>query len=215
MTTTAIMLTKEETMTRRYLATLPLISLLFLGAPSFAEAPSGSTMEDMVTSNVQRLVITNQCQGCYLIDADLSGTHLIGADLRDADLIGADLSWSNLEGADLTGANLTGANLTGAFLTNASLVNADLDNVNFSQAQLYYVDVTGASMDNINLANAIVEGTAINIGGGTDPAEDNSEIPIFMPEDDQLLSPPNDPWYVPRQRTPEILDVPPQIMPQT
>ena len=35
------------------------------------------------------------------------------------------------------------------------------------------------------------------------------------PEDDQLLSPFNDPWYVPRQHTPEILDVPPQIMPQT
>lgn len=201
-------------MTRRYLATLPLISLLVLGVPSFAEAPVGSVMEEMVASNVQRLVITNQCQDCYLLDADLSGTHLIGADLRGADLIRADLSWSNLEGADLTGANLTGANLTGAFLTNASLANADLDNVNFSQAQLYYVDVTGASMDNINLANAIVEGTAISVGG-TEPVEDNSEIPIFIPENDQLLSPPNDPWHIPRQPNPEILDVPPQIMPQT
>lgn len=202
-------------MTRRYLATLPLISLLVLGAPSFAEAPVGSVMEELVASNVQRLVITNACQDCYLVDADLSGTHLIGADLRGADLIRANFSWSNLEGADLTGANLTGANLTGAFLTNASLANADLDSVNFSQAQLYYVDVTGASMNNINLANAIVEGTAISIGGGTEPMEDNSEIPIFIPEDDQLLSPPNAPWYVPRQTTPEILDVPPQIMPQT
>lgn len=201
-------------MTRRYLATLPLISLLVLGTPSFAEAPVGSVMEEMVASNVQRLAITNQCQGCYLVDADLSQTHLIGADLRGADLIRADLSWSNLEGADLTGANLTGANLTGAFLTNASLANADLDNVNFSQAQLYYVDVTGASMENINLANTIVEGTAISIGGGTEPVEDNGE-PIFIPKDDQFLSPPNDPWYVPRQTTPEILDVPPQIMPQT
>ena len=210
-------------MTRRYLATLPFISLLVLGAPSFAEAPIGSpmTMEETVATNVQRLVITNQCKECYLVDADLSKLHLIGADLRGADLIRADLSWSNLEGADLTGANLTGANLTGAFLTNASLVNADLDNVNFSQAQLYYVDVTGASMENLNLANANVVGTPISIGGaaepGTEPGEDNSEIPIpiYTPEDDQLLSPPSNPWYIPRHPAPEILDVPPQIMPQT
>lgn len=202
-------------MTRRYLATLPLISLLVLGGPSFAEAPIGPVMEETVASNVQRLVLTNQCKDCYMVDADLSKLHLIGADLRGVDLSGADLSWSNLEGADLTGANLTGANLTGAFLTNASLVNADLDNVNFSQAQLYYVDVTGASMNNINLANAVVEGTAISIGGAIESVEDSNEIPIFVPKDDQLLSPPDNPWYIPRHPTPEILDVPPQIMPQT
>lgn len=200
-------------MRRRYLATLPLISLLLWGVPGLAEAPIGSVLEEMVASNVRRLIITNRCKDCYLIEADLSKTHLIGADLRDADLIRADLSWSNLEGADLTGANLTGANLTGAFLTNASLVNANLDHVNFTQAQLYYVDVTGASMENLNLANAIVVGTPISIGGSTGP--DSREIPIFVPENDQLLTPPNDPWYVPRQPTPEILDVPLQIMPQT
>lgn len=201
-------------MKRRYLATIPFISLLVWSAPGLAEPPIESVMEGMVASNVQRLVITNQCQNCYLIDADLSETHLIGADLRGADLVRADLSWSNLEGADLAGANLTGANLTGAFLTNASLVNADLDNVNLAQAQLYYVDVTGASMENINLANATVVGTPLSIGG-TEPVEENSETPVFIPEDDQLLSPPSNPWYIPRQPTPEILDVPPQIMPQT
>ncbi len=203
-------------MTRRYLAALPLISLLLWGAPGLAEAPTGSVLEEMVASNVQRLVITNACKDCYLIEADLSKLHLIGADLRGADLVRADLSWSNLEGADLTGANLTGANLTGAFLTNASLVNADLDNANLTQAQLYYVDVTGASMENLNLANATVVGTPIGIGGTEEPVEDGTKIPIYVPEDDQLLSPPDsDPWYVPRHPNPEILDVPPQIMPHT
>ena len=202
-------------MKRCYLAILPLISILTLGSPVLAEFPIDSVMEELVSSNGQRLVITNQCKDCYLVDADLSNTHLIGADLRGANLAGADLSWSNLEGADLTNANLAGADLTGAFLTNASLVNADLDHVNFAQAQLYYVDVTGASMENLNLANAIVVGTPISIGDGIEPVEGSSEIPIFIPEDDQLLSPFNDPWYVPRQHTPEILDVPPQIMPQT
>ncbi|EKU96406.1 putative low-complexity protein [Leptolyngbya sp. PCC 7375] len=202
-------------MKRHYLATLPLMALLMGAPPSRAEAPIDSGMEARVAANVQQLLITNHCQHCYLVGADLRQTHLIGADLRDADLTGADLSWSNLEGADLTGATVTSANLTGAFLTNASLVNADLDNVNFAQAQLYYVDVTGASMENLNLDQATVVGTPISIGGDTGPLDNSTDLPIFTPDEAQPLSPPQNLWFVPTRPNPDILDVPPQLMPHT
>ncbi|MDV3348440.1 pentapeptide repeat-containing protein [Leptolyngbyaceae cyanobacterium CCMR0082] len=200
-------------MKRHYLATLPLMALLMGAPPSRAEAPIDSGLEARVAANVQQLLITNHCQRCYLVGADLSQTHLIGADLRGADLRGADLSWSNLEGADLTGASVTHANLTGAFLTNASLVNANLDHGNFAQAQLYYVDVTGASMENLNLAQATVVGTPISIGGGTVPAEPGNHLPIFVPDEEHPLVPPQNLWLVPHPHTPDILDVPTHIIP--
>lgn len=205
-------------MKRCYLVAIPLLSTLVLGAPGLAEAPEDSIVNDMRAINIQRLVVTNRCDYCDLVGVDLSNGHLIGADLRGAVLTGADLSWSNLEGADLTGADLTGANLTGAFLTNASLANADLDNVNFSRAILHDVDVAGASMENLNLAGATIEGTGISIGGSTDPLEgpedEGDGLPILTPQEQQQLSPPDNPWYIPGYPTDELLDVPQQIVPQ-
>lgn len=200
-------------MKRHYLAALPLVSILLWGSASLAETPAEAVIDEMRATNIQRLMITNQCYECDLVGVDLSNAHLIGADLRGAILTGANLSWSNLEGADLTGATLTGADLTGAFLTNASLANADLDNVNFSQAILHDVDVAGASMENLNLAGATIEGTGISIGGGTDPLEDE-ELPILVPSNGEDLMPPSQPWFVPGAPTDNILDVPPQIVPQ-
>ena len=200
-------------MKRRYLAPLSLLSILVVGTASLAEAPAESVTAQIRTTNVQRLILTNQCKTCDLTGMDLSKTHLIGVDLRGAILTGADLSWSNLEGADLTGADLTGANLTGAFLTNATLADATLDHANFSQAQLVHVDVTGASMENLNLADANVIGTPISIGEGGPLVEDSEELPILKPEDSWQLTPP-DLWMVPKYPSEEILDVPPQILPQ-
>ncbi|MGD1950233.1 MAG: pentapeptide repeat-containing protein [Leptolyngbyaceae cyanobacterium] len=201
-----------------YLVAIPLLSTLILGAPSLAEAPENSVVNDMRAINIQRLAVTNRCDYCDLVGVDLSSSRLIRANLRGAVLIGADLSWSNLEGADLTGADLTGADLTGAFLTNASLANADLDNVNFSQAILHDVDVAGASMENLNLAGATIEGTGISIGGSADPLEapgdDGDGLPILTPEEQQQLSPPGNPWYIPGYPTDELLDIPQQIVPQ-
>ncbi len=199
-------------MKRRYLATLPLLSILILGSAGLAETPAESLVDEMRATNVTRLVLTNQCYECDLVGVDLSSTHLIGADLRGAHLTGANLSWSNLEGADLTGADLTGADLTGAFLTNASLANADLDNVNFSQAILHDVDVAGASMENLNLAGATIEGTGISIGGSTEPTEE--DLPILNPNNSEDLLPPANPWHIPGYPSEEILDVPPQVIPQ-
>ncbi len=201
-------------MKRRYLAALSLLSILVVAPATLAEAPAESVIDQIRTTNVQRLILLNRCKACDLVGMDLSKTHLIGADLRGAILTGADLSWSNLEGADLTDADLTGANLTGAFLTNATLANATLDNANFSQAQLVHVDVTGASMENLNLADANIIGTPISIGGGA-PIEDDQELPILKPDGSwQLPPPPGDPWSVPKYPSEEILDVPPQILPQ-
>lgn len=204
-------------MKQRFLAILSLLSVLICGTPSLGETPAETVIDDMRATNVQRLILTNQCNRCDLVGTDLSKLHLIGADLRGAILTGANLSWSNLEGADFTGAHLAGANFTGAFLTNASLANATLDNANFSQAQIYYANVTGASMENLNLADATVVGTPISIGG-MEPTEENSELPMLMPDASWQLVPPSDLprdlWYVPGIPLQEILDVPLQIVPQ-
>lgn len=199
-------------MKRCFLAIFPLLSMVVLESPGLAETSAESIAEQMRATNVQRLILTNECHRCDLSGVDLSETHLIGADLRETSLAGANLSWSNLEGADLTQANLTDANLTGTFLTNASLAYANLDNVNFAQAQLYYVDVTGASMENLNLANATLVGTPISIGGSID--QTNAEDPILIPNDSWQLSPPGEPWFEPWQNPSEILDVPLLLVPQ-
>ena len=199
-------------MKRHYLAALSLVSILAWGSSSLAETPAEALIDEMRTANIQRLMITNQCYECDLVGADLSNAHLIGADLRGAVLTGANFSWSNLEGADLEGATLTGADFTGSFLTNASLANTNLDNVNFSQAILHDVDVAGASMENLNLAGATIEGTGISIGGSTEPVDE--ELPILVPSNSEDLTPPSQPWFIPGTPTDNLLDVPPQIIPQ-
>lgn len=202
-------------MKQRFLATLSLLSVLLYSPPTLAETSAETVIDNMRATNVQRLILTNQCRRCDLVGTDLSKIHLIGADLRGALLTGANLSWSNLEGADFTGAHLAGANFTGAFLTNASLANAILDNANFSQAQIYYANVAGASMENLNLADATVVGTPISIGGA---APENNELPILIPDDSWQLVPPNNSpsnfRHVPGSLLEEILDIPPQIIPQ-
>ncbi|MEL6231271.1 MAG: pentapeptide repeat-containing protein [Cyanobacteria bacterium J06627_3] len=192
-------------MKKCYLAVFSLLFIVLMGHPGLAETPAESIVDDIRATNVQRLILTNECYRCDLAGMDLSQTHLIGADLREATLAGADLSWSNLEGADLTNVNLTGANFTGAFLTNASLAYTNLDNVNFTQAQLYYVDVTGASMEHLNLADATVIGTPISVGGSLEPLEEDLPAQPF---------PPIEPWIAPWQSPGEFLDIPPQILPQ-
>ena len=199
-------------MKKCFLALYPLLSVALFGSPGLAETSAEEVAEQMRATNVQRLILINECFRCDLAGVDLSGAHLIGADLRETTLVGANLSWSNLEGADLTQADLTDANLTGAFLTNASLAYANLDNVNFAQAQLYYVDVTGASMENLNLADATLIGTPISIGGDMDQTD--AADPVLVPDDSWQLQPPGEPWFEPWQNPGEILDVPPLLVPQ-
>ncbi len=211
-------------MKRFYLTNILLLSTFLFMSASRAETPSTSLspIEPIQTSNLRRLLTTNECASCSLTGVDLSYAHIIGADLRGADLTDANLTGANLEGADLTKADLTGANLTGAFLTNASFVEADLDYVNFSEAQLYFVDVTGASMNNLNLADATVVGTAIGIGGPIEGEIQNGtvipifdgqesiqegELPVFTPENIWLTPPPIDPAGI-NDIPADLLDVP-------
>lgn len=197
-------------MKQQFLATLSLLSVLICGPPGLAETPAETVTDNMRATNVQRLILTNQCRRCDLVGTDLSHSHLIGADLQGAILTGANLSWSNLEAADLTGAYLAGANLTGVFLANASLAHATLDNVNFSQAKIYDANVAGASMANLNLVDAIIVGTPISIGG---VIPDDNELPVLSDDSWQLVLPSHI-WYVPGFDLEEILDIPPQIIPQ-
>jgi uncharacterized protein YjbI with pentapeptide repeats len=139
----------------RYLTTLTLLTLVFALKPVQAANPA----------HVQQLRQTYVCANCDLKGADLRQTHLIGADLRNADLRGANLAGANLEGADLTGAKLNDANMTDAYLTEASLNHTNLTGVNFTRARIYHTEARGAIVKNVNLTNAQIHDTPINVGG--------------------------------------------------
>lgn len=128
---------------------------------------------------VEQLLTTNVCEGCYLRLASLSrldlsnarlsradltmarliGTILVNADLSRADLDrarmqGAVLVGANLEWADLDQADLSGANLSGTILNFADLPDADLSNADLSGADLTFGDFYGVSFRFANLQRA-------------------------------------------------------------
>jgi hypothetical protein len=81
-----------------------------------------SALEEFdVKKNSYRLIRTNSCPGCYLVNAKLSRTDLSQADLRNANLIGATFIQSTLLGARLEGAKLAGANFSGALWIDGTL----------------------------------------------------------------------------------------------
>jgi uncharacterized protein YjbI with pentapeptide repeats len=139
----------------RYLATLTLLTCLFALKSAQAANPI----------HVKQLIETYSCARCDLKGADLRKAYLIGADLRNADLRGANLVGANLEGADLTGARLNGANLTDSYLTEASLNHTNLTGVNFTRARIYHTEARGAVIKDVNLTDAKIHDTPINIGG--------------------------------------------------
>lgn len=137
-----------------------------LASPAALAAPQAPTYNP---EHLQQLLETNVCRGCNLAGADLSVSHLLGADLRNSNLVGANLSRSNLEGADFTGADLRGAKLNGSLVSNAVFDYANLADADCTDANLSNVNVIGANLSNLNLTNALVPGTAINIGSDVDP----------------------------------------------
>lgn len=171
------------------------IAVLMTATPGLTEAPM-QTPTPTQQNNARRLILTNGCMRCDLVEVDLTGAHLIGADLRDANLQFANLTGVNLEGADLTGANLTGANLTGAFLTDACLADTQLIGVNFSNAHLYGVDVTGAIMENLTLVDAEIFNTPISVGGEEVPLEEGRPAELIIPFE-EVYPPVEQPaeWY--------------------
>ena len=123
----------------------------------FVEALNGAQSE--VDRNVETVLRTNKCPGCYLgraqlakarlANADLTGAFLIRADLRDAILTGAQLG-----GADLREAVLIGANLDRAFMVDAFLPQADLFRASLIGVNLFRADLTSAVLREAKLAQA-------------------------------------------------------------
>ncbi len=67
-----------------------------------------------VKKNAYRLITTNSCPGCYLVNAKLSNMDLSEANLAGANLIGATFIRATLQGANLSGAKIAGADFSGA-----------------------------------------------------------------------------------------------------
>lgn len=67
-----------------------------------------------VKKNAYRLIKTNSCPGCYLVNAKLSHMDLTEANLAGANLIGATFMKATLLGANLDGAKIAGADFSGA-----------------------------------------------------------------------------------------------------
>ncbi len=109
--------------------------------------------------------------GASLVHANLSGAvmpncSLSESDMQFATLEGANMACANLQSANLAGANLSHANLAGADLSRAILSGANLTHTNLSGA-----DLTWATVIDLNLQEAILDGTVMNnlIGFIPDP----------------------------------------------
>lgn len=125
----------------------------------------------------EKLLMTNECNGCDLSGADLSrkelyGSALIGTKLANANLSGASLIEAKLGKADLTEANVSGADLSAvtlseATLTKANFSNAVLYNARMDKAKLLSTTLTGADLkaaiiSDADLSNAIARGANFN-----------------------------------------------------
>lgn len=159
---------------------IAITATLLFATPAHAEAPSLSR-EATQRTNVQRLLVLNECMDCNLSGTDLAETAIIGADLRGADLSGANLASANLEGTDFSGAILTGANLSGAYLTNANLTGATLIDVDLSNATIVSAIVQDATLENVNLAGAQVLYTPISTGGEEEILENGPSAEPVIP----------------------------------
>ena len=110
------------------------------------------------------------CQGCYLKEADLQGLDLRHRNLNYADLRGVNLSGAILGATQLKYADLRGANLTDAILRQANITGANFDNADLSGADLSCgggscTNIQGASLQNANLTNANLACLDCNISG--------------------------------------------------
>lgn len=127
--------------------------------------PAPASAQPQTSTQLQRLLETNECRRCNLQGVDLRGANLLqrGGASEDgvlplADLEGANLSQANLNGAFLRGASLEGANLSGArlgaLLNQADLSGADLSGADLRGAQLVLSNLEGANLRGANLSGA-------------------------------------------------------------
>ncbi len=105
-------------MTKKSLLLFLLIIFGSIGTYSLSAYDSSSRLKALekfnVKKNAYRLVKTNSCPGCYLVNAKLSNMNLTGANLAEANLIGVTFIRATLKGANLDGAKIAGADFSGA-----------------------------------------------------------------------------------------------------
>lgn len=124
-----------------------------------------------------------------LINASLYNAKLESANLCKARLDKAYLVESCLDIANLEEAVLIGANLTRSTLIQTNLKEAILKNTNFEGAILLYADLRGANISDINLNNALLEGTIFDEKQVTVLKEkyDLSQTKVFYQKENRIL----------------------------
>ncbi|PSO47840.1 MAG: hypothetical protein BRC33_11535 [Cyanobacteria bacterium SW_9_44_58] len=132
--------------------------------------PSATLAENL--NHLERLLSTQACQDCNLVNAGL-----VRADLAGAQLQGANLTNANLSRANLSGANLTGANLTGASLYGANLTGANLTGVTFQGTDLRNAYLNNAQLQDTSLETAYIQG-AIGVPATASSAEQFYQIAV-------------------------------------
>ena len=115
-------------------------------------------------ADIQRLIETNECQGCDLHEADFRRLDLSGANLAGADLEGANFYYANLDGAQLQNANLIDVNLgyasvRGAFLDGSDLRYAIFDHTDLSGTSMIETDLRESYLDGTDLTQTILNGS--------------------------------------------------------
>lgn len=107
------------------------------------------------------VVISGNCPGCNLENADLTGLVLDNRDFSGANFIDADLHDTSLKNCNLKRADLRGAHLINANLQDANLYMASL-NDSPNSASRGAANLSGAYMRGANLANAELTGATLD-----------------------------------------------------
>ncbi len=107
------------------------------GAISFA-GPGVTAKE-----NLQTLLKTRACRGCYLAEINFNRMELSGVDLENADLSRATFNLANLSGANLKNTRCNGTVFGGTDLGRSDLRGADLRGASLSTAYLGGAQMTG------------------------------------------------------------------------
>jgi len=154
--------------------------------------------EESVTAkeNLDKLIKTNSCRGCYL-----SGLNLNRIDLSDADLEGADLSKTKMYLANLSRANLRNADLRGTVFGGADLADADLRGA----------DLRGTSLDGAYLGGTLLDGTFVTTKPYEKVGVSDIEKEVYVADQSKPKRDPKAKEIVVAPR--RVFDDPPPILP--
>jgi len=118
-------------------ARILIIAGITAGCLVTSQLPEALASESVTAKeNLQKLLKTGSCQGCYLSEINFTRMELSGANLENADLSLCKFALANLSSANLRGAKLNGATFGGADLADADLSGADVRGAVFDGAYL-------------------------------------------------------------------------------